>query len=116
MKLSILSTTVALTMLSSTAAEINLRGAVSAAIDKETAAEKRQANRDARRARTNPNRSQAEEDAEEARKARQARNSGRGNPNSNSVSWYYRLHLHIIILWWKLTGMISIDPLDELFS
>lgn len=90
MKFSILSSTVAFTLLTSaTAVEMpNLRGAVYAAIDKMTAAEKRQAQRDERRSETNPTRSQAEEDAEEARKARQHANSGRANPNSNHVSLF----------------------------
>ena len=90
MKFLVLSSTVAFALLTSaTAVEMpNLRGAVYAAIDKTTAAEKRQAQRDERRSETNPNRSQADEDAEEARKARQHANSGRANPNSNHVSFF----------------------------
>lgn len=91
MKLTILnSASLVLALLGSASATdsaVNLRGAVSAAIeynpDKETAAEKRQANRDARRSRTNKNRSQAEEDAEAARKARQAANRGAEDPNNS---------------------------------
>jgi hypothetical protein len=91
MKLTILnSASLVLALLGSASATdsaVNLRGAVSAAIeynpDKETAAEKRQANRDARRSRTNKNRSQAEEDAEAARKDRQAANRGAEDPNNS---------------------------------
>ncbi|KAL3776365.1 hypothetical protein ACHAWO_005964 [Cyclotella atomus] len=90
MKLAIINTaSVALALLGSASATdsaVNLRGAVSAAIEynpnKQTAAEKRQANRDERRSYSNPNRSQAEEDAEAARKARQARNRGAEDPNN----------------------------------
>lgn len=91
MKLTILnSASLVLALLGSASATdsaVNLHGAVSAAIeynpDKETAAEKRQSNRDARRSETNPNRSQAEEDAEAARKARQAANRGAEDPNNS---------------------------------
>jgi hypothetical protein len=90
MKLAIINTaSVALALLGSASATdsaVNLRGAVSAAIEynpnKQTAAEKRQANRDERRSYSNPNRSQAEEDAEAARKASQARNRGAEDPNN----------------------------------
>lgn len=91
MKLTILnSASLVLALLGSASATdsaVNLRGAVSAAIEynpnKQTAAEKRQANRDARRSQTNKNRSQAEEDAEAARKARQAANRGAEDPNNS---------------------------------